>query len=217
MIAIPDSAGNPDNQARLILEPAQRTADGSLRFAASLLEADGTSQHLWWETSASLADAVTPAADPWLVGLIFSMMQRPRSVHVEGQASPSLLENLEHFTSIWHAWKPDKYHEVKITADCEEELMPIPEPGKTLVSFSCGIDACFTAYRHMRGLVGRRTRPIDAGVIQYGFDIELGQTESQRIFDRVHADAETMLASLGLECISLKTNFHKLQVQWADA
>lgn len=205
------------NTARLILEPTQPQATGVRRLAAHLLETDGTSQRLWWEVPDAFADAVTPSADPWLVGLIFPIMQRDRPVHVEGCVSPSLIRNLEHFMTVWRAWTDGKYHAVELSADREAELPPIPEPGKTLVSFSCGVDSCFTAYRHMRGLAGRRSRRISAGVVQNGFDVWLDRANAGDVFDSIQRDATAMLSSLDLECISLTTNFHDLRVTWGDA
>lgn len=205
------------NTARLILEPPQTQAIGIRRLAAHLLEADGTSQRLWWEVPDTFADAITPSADPWLVGLMFPIMQRQRPVHVEGCVSPSLLQNLEHFMTVWRAWSDGKYHVVTLSADREAELPPVPEPGKTLVSFSCGVDSCFTAYRHMHGLAGRRSRKISAGVVQNGFDIWLDQEKAQDVYDGVERDARAFLSSLDLACIPLTTNFHDLRVLWRDA
>jgi hypothetical protein len=208
---------NHFDTARLILDPPQVRADGRLRLGARLVETDGDEQSLWWALPATFADAVTPFADPWLVGLLFPIMQRDRPVHIEGCVSRSLLQNLEHLMAVWHAWTQGRYHTIQLTADHEAELPPVPEPGKTLVSFSCGVDSCFTTYRHMRGLAGRRSRTISAGVVQHGFDIWPDQAGAQEVYDGVLRDASTMLSSLDLACIPLATNFHDLRVPWGEA
>jgi hypothetical protein len=144
-------------------------------------------------------------------------MQRPRPVHVEGEVSPSLLANLELFMKIWAVWEPARYFAVTITADAERELPPVAEPGLAVTSFSCGVDSCFTTFRHTRGLVGRRTRRLGAGVLQHGFDVWLDRANSAGIYDGLLADAATMLASLGLPCIPMTTNFQKMRVDWGHA
>jgi len=160
-------------KARLLLEPASRQA-GALRLGARLLHANG-SEHLWWELPEACADHVTAWADPWLVGLIFPIMQAGVPVHIEGRVSPSLLANLELFMQIWECWAPGRYRPVALSAGAEAELPPAQEPGAAAVSLSCGVDSCFTLYRHVRHLAGRRSQHVAAAVVQHGFDVWLAQ------------------------------------------
>jgi hypothetical protein len=190
---------------RLVLEPAQREGEW-LWLAARLVDPDGSSERLWWKLPVEWADAVTSWADPWVVGLLFPIMKRGRPVHVEGCVSPSLLANLELFMKIWEIWRPGVYRATTISAEEEHELPPVPDPGLTIASFSCGVDSSFTIYRHARKLAGRRTRPLAAGVFQHGFDIWLDQKNSQAMYDALLAGARTMLASL-----------HELKVKWGDS
>lgn len=202
--------------AKLILEPARATG-GMLHLAANLIEPDGSLERLWWEVPEAWGGAITPWADPWVVGFLFPIMQRARPVHVEGRVSPSLLGNLDLFMRIWRIWAMGPYSVVTITADEEIELPPVRDPGLTISSFSCGVDSSFTVYRHARGLVDRRSRRLAAGVMQHGFNVPLDQINAQGIQKNLLAGANTMLGSLELPCISLVTNFRQMKMNWAHS
>jgi len=193
----------------LQLEPP-RTEGDVLEVAATLKHPDGRCDRQWWGVPAAWADAVTTWADPFVVGLVFPMMAWGRDVRVEGRVSPSLLENLETFMAIWHVWRPDECQPVQIRADEEVEAPPPPEPGRTIVPFSCGSDSCFTVFRHRRGLMGRRNRHITAGVVMNGFDIRLDQPNAQAIYNGMLDGARVMLDSLDVACIPLCGDVHGL-------
>jgi hypothetical protein len=203
-------------KARLLLEPPARR-DGVLHLGARLLRPDGSDERLWWELPETQAELVTPWADPWVIGLIFPMMQSGVPVHIEGRVSPSLLANLELFMKIWEIWAPGRYRPVALSADSEVELPPVPEPNTALVSLSCGVDSCFTLYRHVRGLAGRRSQRVAATVMQHGFDVWLGQKNTDGVFADMLADGRALAQSLGLSCIAMKTNFQQMRLDWAHA
>ena len=204
------------NKARLLLEPTAKDA-GILRLGARLLHPDGSRNHLWWEVPEACSDSLTSWADPWVIGLLFPMMQGGAPVHIEGPVSPSLLANLELFMRIWARWKPDKYRAVTLSSDTEMELPVVRDLGLTVASFSCGVDSCFTLYRHARGLAGRGTRKPATAVVQHGLDVWLDLLNSNQIYAHLLADATTLLDSLGVPCISMKTNFQQMRLDWADA
>ena len=204
------------NKARLVLEPATRRAD-VVRLGARLLQPNGTQDHLWWELPQAWEDALTPWADPWVIGLLFPMMQAGVPVHIEGRASPSLLANLDLFMRIWEQWAPDKYRPVALSADEEIELPAVPEPGMAVASFSCGANSCFTLYRHVRGLAHRRTRRIGAAVVQHGLDVWLGLKNSDGIYAGLLKDARALLGSIGVPCIPVTTNFQEMRLDWDEA
>jgi hypothetical protein len=204
------------NKARLLIEPTTKHA-GVLRLGARLLHPNGTQNHLWWELPEACSDSLTSWADPWVIGLLFPMMQGGAPVHIEGRVSPSLLANLELFMRVWAVWKPDKYRPVALSADTEMELPVVRERGLTVASFSCGVDSCFTLYRHTHGLAGRQTRKPASAVVQHGLDVWLDLINSDQIYASLLADATTMLDSLAVPCISMKTNFQQMRLDWADA
>jgi hypothetical protein len=204
------------NKARLVLEPTSERA-GILRLGARLSHPDGSSDRLWWELPQSYGESVTSWADPWVIGLLFPIMQGGAPVHIEGKVSPSLLANLELFMRIRAQWAPDKYRPVELSADSEAELPAVQEPGLAVASFSCGVDSCFTLYRHARALAGRRTSKIGAAIVQHGLDVWLDQINSNQIYASLLADATAMLDSLAVPCIPMKTNFQQIRQDWADA
>ncbi len=202
--------------ASLFLEP-WKVKDERLTLAARLKHPDGRSVRLWWELPAIWADAVTEWADPFVVGMLFPAMQWGRDVHVEGRVSPSLLANLETFMAVWHAWAPDMYQAVQIIAREETEPPSPAQADQTVIPFSCGMDSCFTAFRHRRSLMGRRNHNLAAGVLFHGFDIRLDQENSQAMFDGVLGRARILLNSLGMACIPMKSNFHELPTVWGHS
>lgn len=203
-------------KARLVVGPMSRHA-GTLRVCAELLHPSGSKDHLWWELPEECSDSLTPWADPWLVGMIFPIMQAGAPVHIEGRVSPSLMANLELFMRIWERWMPGKYRAVALSADEEVELPPAREPGSAIASLSCGVDSCFTLFRHARHLAGRRSQKITATVVQHGFDVRLHYTRADEVFERMLADAKALSGSLGLPSFPMKTNFQQMRLNWSDA
>jgi len=194
-------------------EPPQ-IRDDVLELAASLKHPDGRCERLWWRVPTAWSDAVTAWADPFVVGLLFPIMRAGRDVQVEGRVSPSLLTNLETFMGIWQQGAPDQYRAVHIRAQEEVEAPPPATTGQTVVPFSCGVDSCFTVFRHFRGLPGTSNRTITAGAVINGFDIWLDQDNAGDMYEGLLAGARAMLDSVGAACIPMSTNFHDLATTW---
>jgi len=180
-----------------------RTEGDTLEVAATLTHPDGRCDRQWWRLPAAWADAATPWADPFVVGLSFTMMAWGHDVRVEGRVSPSLLENLETYMAVWHVWRPDECRPVQIRAEEEVEAPPPPEPGRAITLFSCGVDSCFTLLRHRREQMGRRNRNIAAGVVLNGFNLRLSNPKAQKIYDGMLADAHVMLDSMDVACVPM--------------
>jgi hypothetical protein len=186
--------------------------------AAAVLEhPDGLRHRLWWRLPAEWRDALTPWADPFVVGFVFPFMSWQRDVMVEGMVSPSLLRNLEEYMAMWRAWLPQRYQAVEVRAREETEAPAPAEPGETIMPFSCGVDSSFTLYRHARRLVGRRTRWVTAAMVMHGFDVWLDQPDAEQVYEGVLAGARIMAGSMGVACISAASNFHELPTTWGDS
>ncbi len=207
---------NSHMEAQLNLEP-RRIVNDTLELAATLAIPQQEPLRLWWRLPASWADAVTDRADPFLVGFLFPLMQSRCNVYVDGAVSPSLLANLETYMAIWHAWLPQSYHPAKIRARVEIEPPPPTAPGQTIMPFSCGVDSCFTLWRHHQKLVGRRSRTIGAAVVMNGFDIWLDQTNAAAMYQGLLGNARAMLDSVGIPCIPMTSNFHELPTIWGHS
>jgi len=173
-----------------------------------------SSLRLWYRIPAELKDWVTDGADPFVLGFLFPAMQNGRPVCVRGCVSPSLLRSLEEFMAVWQAWRPDRYRQVEIIPDQEEEAVEGPGNGEAVMPFSGGVDSCYTAWRHRKALAGRRSTNLTAGVFIHGFDIPLRRSRS---FDLSKRRNEELLGSIGMTLIPLATNFRDLPVSWADS
>jgi hypothetical protein len=192
----------------------RRIEAGQLTVAARLEHPDHGLARLWWQLPAEWSGSVTAWADPFVIGLLFPMMQWGQDVDVAGRVSPSLLENLERFMALWHCWAPDKYRPVDIRASEEVEPGPQTAHAETVLPFSCGVDSCFSLLRHRRGLMGRRNKHITAGVVMNGFDIRPNQANAPAIYAGLLRSAEQLLGSLDVACIPMTSNFHELATTW---
>jgi len=199
--------------AELTLLPSRLT--GKMIHLEGQLRTGGKSSiRLWYRIPAEYKDGLTDRADPFVIGFLFPAMQTGRPVLVRGTVSPSLLRNLEEFMAVWQAWRPDRYRQVEIIPDQEEEAVEGPGNGEAVMPFSGGVDSCFTAWRHRKALAGRRSTNLTAGVFIHGFDIPLRNNRSFILFQR---RKEKLLGSIGMTLIPLATNFRDLPVSWADS
>jgi hypothetical protein len=195
--------------------PRERTVkDGMMTIGARLEKEGQKSFDLWFRVPAEHSEAVTGTCDPFVIAAIFPAMKGANSLVVHGEVSTSLLANLEEFQAVWSSWVPAKYQEVSITVDKEYQSNGHHDQEKAIMAFSGGIDSCFTAYQHKRGLCGRRTRNLVAGVKIHGLDIPLADKDA---FDHVAERSRKILASVGVQLIPMATNFRAMGDDWDDS
>jgi hypothetical protein len=180
--------------------------DDQVETGFTLEEASGERKRIWYRCSSEQRQSLTGSCDPYILGVLFTAMQKKTNLVVHGQASPSLLRNLEEYQAIWHTWLPQRYQLVEIWAEAEQE--PERAAGRgAIMSFSGGLDSAFTAWRHRRGQAGRQEEDLQAGLLIHGFDIPV---KSDKPFEHALERARTMLDSLGMEIIPMATNLRKL-------
>jgi hypothetical protein len=157
------------------------------------------------------ADVADPAVlgDAFLLAFVFPAMQLGRDLHVRASVSPSLLEGLAEYQSVWACWKPAVYRRVRITADSVAERRPASARA-TLFGFSSGLDSSYTAWKLARE--GRRA----VGVLVQGYDIPMADRESGAALREAAAGT---LASRGMELIPVATNWREAfaTAKWDDA
>jgi hypothetical protein len=197
---------------RLHLEPWHEI-DGQIELAATLA-LPSEQRRLWWRVPAAWADSLTNFADPFVVGLAFDMMEAGQDVEVDAPVSPSLLAYLESFMDVWHMWAPTKYRRVRVFSSTEVEPSEPSQPSQFVMPFSCGVDSCFTAYRHRWHLADRNTKDVALGVTMFGFDIRHGQKNADPMYRELARSAGEMLASLGMAHVEITTNFRQLPSLW---
>lgn len=194
-----------------INEPTR--SNKSIELSARIETPGLDSKKLWFRLPREHHTCVTESADPFLIGTLFFAMRRGTDLHVHGTVSPSLIRNLEEFQAVWNCWLPDRYCRVAIQADneCEEKTAKIDS---AVMTFSGGLDSSFTAWRHARGVCGRRRRNIATALMVHGFDIPLREPE---VFNRALENSRQIVASIGLELIPLSYNFRELDDNWEQA
>lgn len=172
---------------------------------------------IWFRLPSQHLDAVTESADPFLLASLFPAMRHGHRLHVHGQASFTLLRNLEELQTIWTGWCPGRYRAVDLIVDDEVDV-PGTGAERVVLAFSGGMDSCFSAWRHTGGECGRARRNLLAGVMVHGFDIPLSQPD---IFERAAENSRRILDSVSLELISVACNLRQLGtelgVEWQDA
>ena len=198
----------PAREEPVHIEPLPvRERGDRLELGARLHDPGGPDAELRFELPAEFGDALSDSADPALLGLLFTLMERGRPAVVHGRVSPTLLANLEEFMGAMALWRPRRLTPVSIVADEEAETAPAPGPEQAVCAFSGGLDSCFTAFRHARGLVGRRTRRLTHGVLVEGLERNLPPGPRE---DAVRDATTRLLDSLGIRPVSVATNFREL-------
>jgi len=118
----------------------------------------GTSVRLCFRLPAEEWPNLTAAADPFVLATSFHLIGAGADLEVHGVVSPSLLRGLEEFQAAWCRWLPERYRPFSVKADSErEETRQASE--RTVMTFSGGLDAGCTAWRHTRGDPGAASEP----------------------------------------------------------
>jgi hypothetical protein len=198
--------------AHLWIEDEARE-DGE-RLRAAVLETAGVRHRLSYRFPFEDGPALSDRHDAFVVGLVFRAMLAGSDVRVHGRVSASLLANLEEFQRIWCAWRPQRYHPIAWGADEELDDGGADPARPALSAFSGGVDACFTAFRHRRGLAGRTGQPLAAGLMVHGFDIPL---HDRAAFDTAFSNSQALLGSLGMDLYAVRTDYRALGDDWTDA
>lgn len=199
-------------QIHIWQEPTVKSND-LITVSATIEVPNQERNSLWYRLPDKHNSLLTSSCDPFVVATIFMVMTQGVDVVVHGEVSPSLLQNLAEFQTAWACWR-SHYKQVEITAEVEREQPTNNRTPKTISTFSGGVDSCFTAFRHAKKLCGRLQRPLKAGLMIHGLDIPLNE---QQYFDNAAEKSSWTLASLGLELITMATNFRSFKQDWEDA
>lgn len=199
---------------KIHLWPEEIVREGdNITLGAIIEKPDGTRRRLWYRLPEAYRDAVTKSCDPFVLGILFTIMKSPVEMQVHGQVSPSLLRNLAEFQEVWSCWMPDKYKRNEISADVEEESLRA-ESDEAILAFSGGGDSAYSAWHHRVGNTDRQKRNLVAGVMFHGFDFPLSEPD---IFAGAAERSRLMLASIGMELIPIATNFREMGGTWEEA
>ena len=197
------------------IRPGPWEPDGARLRREALLEIPGAgTRRLTFWAPASRGAELGDAADAFLIASIFQAMRRARRVRVHGRVSPSLLENLGTFTRTWRGWRPHRYHAPRIlVAEAREDEDASGEEG-AILSFSGGLDSCFSAWRHAGAPAGPGTTRLAAALMVHGFDIPLA---AETTFALAAQNSRPLVEDLGLEFLTVATDVRALDDDWSDA
>lgn len=180
-----------------------RTIGSRFRRTADVLVPGGRVRELWFEVDAAEADRVTPHGDPFVFAPLMLALAGGHDLVLDGATvDPLLLEHLAEFVRIWAAWFG--YPEVGITAETRPAVAP--RPG-TVVAFSGGVDAAFSAWSHTKG--DATARRVDVAMMLHGMDVPLTDPDG---FARAAARARRMTDDLGIPLVPVVTNAWLLPV-----
>jgi hypothetical protein len=198
----------PASEIRVFPEPPV-PVDGRVVLGAHIEGLGTQPQRLWFSVEARHAPYLSSLADPFACALQLPAMRSGAALVIHGPVSHALLRNLEQFQQIWHTWAPSEVTPISMRAD--QEVESAPQSDNTLMLFSAGADSSFSVYRHHRGLVGRRSRRISAGLMVLGFDIPHFEVDE---FRAAFENSRRMLESLGIDLWSMATNFRDVVGDW---
>jgi hypothetical protein len=90
-------------------EPAQRQRCGAMRFSATLSGGPLPPHHLCFEVPGGLVPRLSERLDPFIIGLLQSMMREGSPVRVDGPVDEALLHNLAYSMDAGHRWRPERF------------------------------------------------------------------------------------------------------------
>lgn len=201
-----------------ILPTEKKEEDERIKISSIYEFPDGTKEEIWYKIPKENENELMDIADPFVIGSIFFGMALRNDIVVHGDVSYSLLQNLEEFQAIWQSWKPNDYKAVEISAKKEINKFQEIRNNDAIISFSGGVDSCYSVYKHINNLGGRRNRSIKAALMVHGFDIPL---EEETKFNIAFQKSKEILEPVQIPLIKISTNWRKLarkfKISWEDS
>lgn len=157
--------------------------------------------------------------DGYVCAVIFYLMENATDLKVDGALSNDFLRNIRLFSEAWQCWKPEQYAPISIeaksyqTGENESVLNAIksrlglaPAPQRALLTFSGGVDACFSLARHAHssGILSKTDRyNIKDAVMVQGFDVD---HRNDIGFESLQNRVRPILNSFHTNLLTVKTN-----------
>lgn len=169
---------------------------------------EGETRCLWFAVEAG--QPVSELADAFIIASLFIGIKHDWNIHAHGQVSACLLQNLQEFQAIWQSFDHKRYKPVSLSAD--QIVLAGQRSAGRISTYSGGVDSALTAWTHAKQ--NNRLLPLDAGLMIHGLDIPLNDHDG---FVRALQSSKQSLTSLGLECLSMRTNIRELvDHDWID-
>jgi hypothetical protein len=202
----------------IILHPIEHTSLGGTRLSATLnIHGSLKKWHQYIEIEGPLPEGFSPVhtGDVWATYFIFKMMEFGGEFSIEGDMSASLVANLDRFVEAWCCWRPELFRRVCLVPQNVMDDSEVSINSDSLACFSGGLDACFTLYRHRKGLAGAQNLDIKACLFVHGADIRIDH-ESE--FRQSLGPCMELVSDLAVpQLFVVRTNFREMRCPYGTA
>jgi hypothetical protein len=202
----------------IILHPIEHTSLGGTRLSATLnIHGSLKKWHQYIEIEGPLPEGFSPVhtGDVWATYFIFKMMEFGGEFSIEGNMSASLVANLDRFVEAWCCWRPELFRRVCLVPQNAMDDSEVSINSDSLACFSGGLDACFTLYRHRKGLAGAQNLDIKACLFVHGADIRIDH-ESE--FRQSLGPCMELVSDLAVpQLFVVRTNFREMRCPYGTA
>lgn len=166
---------------------------------------------LWFEVDAASGLDFSDRADPFLVAMTPVAMACGESIEVRGRTSPRLAWGIRELQQVHFTWWPRHLKIVDVRCDRLEEA-PQSERGALVASgFSGGVDSLYTAWSHTQDREPIPEFRLSHALIVNGFDLDVDLEETGH-FDALRAIYAPLLATLGVELVTVRTNLRAFRL-----
>ena len=169
---------------------------------------------VYFDFPLSVKEDITDLADPFVISIIFIMMQLGGGrIEVRGaDISPSLKDNMLRLSRLWHKWFPDLYKEVYLQGN-EVEVTRAAN-NYAISTFSGGLDSTFLNYLCCKKLDQQINYDLKRAVLIHGADIPITDSSG---FNAVQSKVKMMSDDLALELVIVGTNIRDYLINWGHA
>ena len=160
-------------------------------------------------------DWLDHTGDVWATLFLHKMMEYGGEFRIRGSLSRSLLQNMDRYVQAWSKLNPKHCHPILLQPDdiADDSVRALYKPA--LACFSGGLDACFTAYRHRKGLAGPQNQQLEACLLIRGADIRL---DREREWRGAESSARRLVQDLGIpRFFTVETNFREMHCDYGMA
>jgi hypothetical protein len=175
---LPRAVGGTRRAGIELMVEAPATTENSFVLSATLKDGGRSDRSIWFELDRSCENLVSRNADPFLLVVLMYAMRSGRDVVVRNApVSSGLLSNLERFQQVWCRWRT-VLGQVVIEAEIDRDQAADDREG-ALLTFSGGIDSCFTAFEYVSGVNVQHQHKAASALMIQGFDIPLSPESDQ--------------------------------------
>lgn len=174
---------------------------------------DAPERELWFAVPTEHRPCLADNANAFVVAVLMDAMCRGRRIELEGAAvTESLLRNLDEFQRAWVAWRSN-LNIIPIDAESVGDETSSGKPA--VMSFSGGLDSCYTLMQNRPQSDSVRRIDVGAALMLHGYDIPLVDRAG---FAGAWERGRVICESAGVELIPMRTNFRRLHAPryWED-